>query len=1544
MPAPFSIEDLEADPGFRSLDLEGQTKARDAYFQTYIATDPGFVGLGAQGQADAYRTLVDRDPVLDDDTAGAVAQVKGDIALLGTANPELAAEARDRLKARYMGVGVSRDSLVANVLALGEDVVSELWDPGENHYRYLYGREGQKLDQLTLRALSATATDPNELKALTGWTSGLAVVASIAESFIPMAAVGQLGKAGFLTEKAMGKVASVAARMMPGPAQRFVASAGEQTVQALAMGALSTVQTLVIDGAQDGWAGQTLPKVAATFGQNLATDYAMWMGLSALGVAGRFVKALRGSPDARTAAKAFLDMPSEKIQAELAQTILKTGKVPDWGYSVLSKEYLDTLEEDLARVRSAAAAAGKHTKEAYGQIIAQSVGVETKVNTKGFVEGFESGTGQALGTWRTYDDLVFDVTHNVAPKKGDLRAPTTFTTLRSKDTFKVADVDEAELHRLYAKEVAYGGPREIAHAMGGITGLRAVEVEDLFGTAKGLAEKASPPERLVVDKARLKNFIETHYAEGEVPVPAEGFRTASEGVAYIGTLRDLGVLDKDADVTKALFSNMFGGGHNMNSPVGRAGAAATWGVAKRLFKGAQIETLDGGRVRLVRKVGEGAQAVKESLHECASEADLRAWLIDRAFETEALPFEDLAGGVASLTGARLVKESIEVTKEGGKKAQLAYWVLRANPTKDAPAGRLLAKADTLADLMAQRPEVKHALRYPASYAPKMYIVDPEAGAMTFEGAVAYGQTQDLLMLGDKFGTPFTGPAQAQRVRASTDLEGRPVWLDKATRSYTWTPYDGAVPRKATSLATMQNMIAREKNTLDGLRREANARSAEVLVTRDGRLGVIEEGGEVKTFRTRREFERYCAERPVMDGVKAPDVLPEVQWDKELADGLEAEYASRVKALHVDTPKKVQEKGFKGFVRRMTNPVHAMAIMAPTESTLAEYSRRTGRTELYDAFQDASNARRLLNTANRQLVPFADRIIRGNSVVERERMGTLLWVDKKNRAEAARTLYGKDLTAKDVERIDEAEAVLDTLLTTHGMDNFSTLMSQRTEILSKVESLKKSGGLQVEQSALDVLRGVYGAQVPRSLELFAEGVSKNDFLAYLAERDIGMTLLSTIDRVNKIKIYKPLQQRLSKAWVDAKHAVDSGELPKSALEFFSETLNESFGLKTSTGEGLAESMTAFSQRFVGILGKSKTLRNIGVPQELETDDLIGKLGEIFTVNSQAWRVWAIPRNLTQVSLLGAVIGNGHSWRAFQYVLDHPEYIDRLYARGALQESIMAMGNESTTPLRALTKMGLHPMELADALTRGSCIKAAEDLVEQTARRYAGKIVPHEKLIRELQADLLNAEDQATLVKAFKEGQLSGAADLLGQKWQKLTQFEYARGSTGSATRGVIGRLFGKLGVYPLHTIDLYRRILTTGDAGARAERAARLVATSTAMYLAAEAVGISYSGFLATDPFSFSGGPYWTVLNDALNSIGDQPENATARSRLKRNLPRMVIPTAMWWPYAEKAVAAADSGDVRGVLYALATAPAVREDSLFKEFRSGADGFGSFSGE
>ena len=122
------------------------------------------------------------------------------------------------------------------------------------------------------------------------------------------------------------------------------------------------------------------------------------------------------------------------------------------------------------------------------------------------------------------------------------------------------------------------------------------------------------------------------------------------------------------------------------------------------------------------------------------------------------------------------------------------------------------------------------------------------------------------------------------------------------------------------------------------------------------------------------------------------------------------------------------------------------------------------------------------------------------------------------------------------------------------------------------------------------------------------------------------------------------------------------------------------------------------------------------------------------------------------------------------------------------------------------------------------------------------------------------------------------------------------------RGVMGRMFGKFGTYPVGMIDMYKNIAGRGDHATRIIRGLRLIGLTTAVYEAFRIAGIDYSGFLAYDPFTFAGGPLYQTAQDMLNARDTGPEGAMARRNLARSW-RLAVPFST---QAGKMIQAAES--------------------------------------
>jgi len=271
----------------------------------------------------------------------------------------------------------------------------------------------------------------------------------------------------------------------------------------------------------------------------------------------------------------------------------------------------------------------------------------------------------------------------------------------------------------------------------------------------------------------------------------------------------------------------------------------------------------------------------------------------------------------------------------------------------------------------------------------------------------------------------------------------------------------------------------------------------------------------------------------------------------------------------------------------------------------------------------------------------------------------------------------------------------------------------------------------------------------------------------------------------------------------------------------------------------------------------------------------------------------------------------------YAVDNPDYINKLIIRGNFSESLYS-GSAIKSHTSSLIEMSLNPLENSDMITRATSYRVGETLIDDALPRYRKGIISKKELAREINADILDADLQVKLLDMIDSGDIEGAKDILGTKFTDMTMFNYGKGMQGTAFRGVAGRLFGKLGVYPVGTLSLYRDILTRGSPDRVIGRAARLVATTSAIYWAFSSVGVDYSGFLWTDPFEFSGGPYWVMLNDLLQSFGSNDDSAMARARLIKSSVRTAVPSVFRYWYDAAGYAA--EGRPYEALMALSTTP------------------------
>lgn len=1538
MKPPFSIVDVEATPGFAAASLEQQNQMRTDYASQYVFSQPEFSSLASEEQLGLTRMLTDRAPILAHPEDLQVKQVQDRIAAAQSGDPNAIAG----LVADEVADRSTKNEVFQKLFFAGTDALAALLDPNRHDWDYDLGAEGPKLSAMRTRAIAALpGATPEAMAWLDSGSAVLGTVNSLVEDIgAYMLAVGPLAQGSKLGAEAISLTEKWGQAMKPGMLQRLVSGLGDATVTGLAGAAYSGLKTMALSGLEGEWDKQSIGQVAERFGTDLATNYAMWIGFSAVGTSVKVISSLLKSPQmAKGGQMAARDVDS--MVRALIKTLLSSGQLDEATMAQLPADLQAAYRRSSVILKAAQASGKLQTPEDVARVIATGSGFSLEGQAgKYIVKSLEDDVPR--GEFTTLDNAVQYVHANAnvpsPPPAGGIAAENAKVEFKDKviapkvdDPKTLAKLFEDQTdHRVDSREYV---AKNLFEASGvDSAGLRFIRMDnDKFFEALGGSAEYGVKGEVAAQAETFRAAYAAAVKDGLVYIPKDIFLGAGQEALFLDGLRQ-GILARGGSATlgEALAAELRPGTRGALTGMSRASKTALsaivkirWGpearlVPKRLPGEAGVSyvvTIPAPKgTRSTELFGqEGRQVVMSE----PGEQSFRMALLQELQKSNALSKEQVAWAVSQSSGLSLTEVVHKARGAAAKGATVSTWDLKT------PGGRTVASFKDLSEVLQQESLFGRMLKMPEEFGPRAYVSDTAKNELTFEGPLVEGSPADLFELRAQYDKPFTGIAgQENKVLKAGLPEGSEAKYLPGSRSFVYRAYEGAAPREFGTFKELQSYAKLQQASLDGLRYDARIRGYELIVGREGSATLFD-GITAKRFSTRKALKAYYAKNPVADDM--PEIMPGVLDDSAKAK-LDAEMSKVRLGLGTLGPGR---KGFRAAVergyQRIMNPELIVQTLGTTESALSIHAQKTGNRSFLDMYHNVINARRLTNTESRKYVPYVDEVWGSSSVTHRDMLGTLLSVDRSKWKDCARNLYEIELGADDLVRLDKTQSFLNIFAKGNGLDGIDAIYARKAELQAALQKALNEGK-DLAPDATTFIKEALGGPVPRSLSLFADGLSRTDLMNFFDETDPAMAMMAIIDKVHRQRFFGPLQEKLAQTVLDARELIRKGELTEGALAFFQNSLDEAQGIKTTLGLNIAERSRKVSHALANLADKSTFLRNLGLGAEIRTDDIVGKLGMLFTNNSQAFRAWAIPRNLTQVYLLGAVTGNGKMWKAFQYVLDNPKYMDGLYSRGAMQESILSMGDEAMTPLKRIQKIGLAPLEVSDGITRATAIRAAEESVDKALPRLKSGLTDANQFLREVNADFLPDASRLKFMELLRTNE-TAAKDFLGQQFQSATMGDYSRGALGYATRGVIGRLFGKLGTYPLFTIDLYRRILTSGTATDRLARAARLVATSYAIYHAFQSAGASYDGFLWSDPFSFSGGPYWSILTNATNSFGDRPENKMARASLSRQLVTSIVPGAMLAPYLGRAAKALDEGDPLAFLRAVGTVPMSQEERL-----------------
>jgi len=1484
----MTLQELQSAPDFKKLSYEEQKKARAFWIEDYVLTDSKFQAFSDTEQLEVVRSLVEDAPVFENDDENAkLARSLAERIQAGDT------EAIKEAKTRITWSQATKGSLVANAIVGIADVFD---GPDRATYQMTYGNDSRKAQQWLMSKL------PNRDRAevQTNMQTGAVAVNVLEALLMNVSLVGTIGKAGLLTKGLMGaggRIAKWAATLPHGLAYSVASEIGEQSVQAVMSALITTGSRVSLAALQDPDYRTSLNELAADVGTDIVFDWLAWTGLSAGAAMFRAVKYAGSS--GRRALGDIKRMATELTTEQFQETFIKsvyqdnqTGREmrallnPDDRKLVeaMQRGELVRLKTDMMKSpRGVVKLAGK---SAGFDVVDDGTVFKIKPIEKLDIEGIERTFHDPREAMRFIRENAAKDIEPLVEGGIDRRevVATVQTTIPQSATF-----DAQLAARLVQPSIGNVYPRNVEFAVKDLLRNAGVK-DDVLKPFKFISDQDYfKKPRAITDELRMKELklplsLDTpeHLARFKRDL-IHNIETLGQG-ANQDTLNKL-VGDLNTELDK--FAR-FG---DMNLSTMRF-------VAENTLK-KPVKDLGGGRIQIGEEVFENWRE--------ANRAIIRD-LAGGATQEGGFSIDELQQLIRERTGGTLKQNTKVIDIETGTKAEV-FELRNAR-------GEVLDTGDTPYEVLLKRPEVMDALSYPAAYGPKVMVIDPEARTIKFNQTAAIGTTANILEMGSRFKS-FKTYKKIKVGTQSFELEADP----KSSKWVLRVPETGA-EKEFASGAEMMQYLRKDVRSFEELRNELYRRNFNSHVDVDGSVRIFDESGVVAHVTKKEQLEKFLKDHPVSESVQ--ELFP---MDQTMKNNLEVQVK---KALERDALRreKIAKSPLRQAVQAVSQTVSVM--MAPTESTLARIARDTGNNAGLLGWREMRRMQKFLNQKNALAQAGIEGIWKGTKELERTRASTLLQIDPSKWKTFYKNTFGEELPSALEEKALKQRAWFQSMYVAEGLDPSHLIQNYVPHIQRYVDSIK-SRHLDMPKTPKALLRQVFGDQVPKELSFFGEHLRLDAFMDALAERDVAVSAGVWANSLFKKKYLGTGLETVNKGLEHMKALSQEGKISEAQINFYINSVKEFFGVKTTVGKIIQDASIRITDGLANIAENVPAFKEWGWDRSIRTDDLIGKLNTLFTYATQSFRAWAIPRNTTQVYLLNAFTGTNTAVGALDYVLSSPTYVGDLMRKGWISETLYTLGSENLHPVKGFWAAGLAPLEMTEVLTRATCFRTAEVMYDKAFSRLIKGTIDADAFTKELSLDMMDTPLLKQFMDLTSAGDTASAKKLLGDYFQDSTMFIYGKGQGGTATRGVVGRLFGKLGVYPMGTLDLYAKILQRGTGPEKVARAARIMAASTALYWAFNQAGIDYQGFLWTDPFEFSGGPFFSMGVNAMNAIGDGPEAALARSNLKRSVPNAFVPGFGLGRKVIEGVQYAGEGDWERAIASFSAAPNIVKDDKIRKF-------------
>lgn len=657
------------------------------------------------------------------------------------------------------------------------------------------------------------------------------------------------------------------------------------------------------------------------------------------------------------------------------------------------------------------------------------------------------------------------------------------------------------------------------------------------------------------------------------------------------------------------------------------------------------------------------------------------------------------------------------------------------------------------------------------------------------------------------------------------------------------------------------------------------------------------------------------------------------------------------------------KGFGGAELEHNFGTAFGAMFQPALSYAEGISKELGRPEIAQVFKATVTGRKMLSAMNYRANKFLTTMFTDSGTKrmlkrsDAKLLGYLMQFEPTEWAKQAKNYMGAayEMRPEMVRMATAARSMFEYLGREYDLDFlgfFKNYMTHSIDVIGKTGGLAKVMSKKSRQEIIESLMSPRWATSPE-IRFLSENARLDELLNVHNDHNVINVLQWYMNKGYRNKYLSPSADRMKKLIdemrpkeTDVEGATNAvvGRLHEYYTELIGGAQDETASIITDFSLALSERLEKGFQHLAKMSGGDATKLGKMFANAAESSVSANWPQKAMNATSSAvlgFKVFRIPANMAQYMNTVAFYGK-YAFDAAEQV-DHA-YIRRMFEKGILNERVFAAASDDLAGLGSKTvskviDASMQWQQKTEYMTRALTAKAAELKFMDTLPKLQKGLIDFQGFVDLAGLSYLDPESLTAVRDLLSRGLVEGAVDRVQTEAVRVMMFDYAKENYPHLFHGTLGKLFGKFGVYPVGQIDMYRRIakgLATPEARPEAiARGLRLIAASTIVYNAFQVAGVDYDGFKLTDPFTFSGGPWFSAMIDFTRMFGEGPDAALARTRSMRNLlpftidpkgtvrpnvPRLLVPGAGAVTGFLKGAEAMQSGDYWGAVLDAAGAP------------------------